>query len=168
VIFVTVGTHTVGFDRLIRAVDEYASVCDEEVVIQRGSSTYLPSFAKSFAWETSERIDGFIRDAQVVISHAGAGSVMQVLQVGRPLILAPRLKRYGEHHDDHQLELARALAAQHRAVVLQQISAAALGSAREEAMHLVVVAPDPRQLIESLRSQLAAWDRKPPRSSGRG
>ena len=57
--------------------------------------------------------------ADVVIAHCGAGSVLLALRLRKPLVVVPRLRRFGEHHDDHQLQLARYLGKQGSAVVVE-------------------------------------------------
>lgn len=50
-----------------------------------------------------------IREADVVITHAGAGSALTALEMGRLPVLVPREAAYGEHVDDHQQQVAREL-----------------------------------------------------------
>ena len=109
-IFVTVGTHTDGFSRLVQAMDAIAEQGNEEVVMQIGATSYEPRAARWFRFVSQQEIDELCREARVIVSHAGAGSIISALQYGKPLIVMPRLHRYGEHMDDHQTELATALA----------------------------------------------------------
>ena len=51
-----------------------------------------------------------IRTADVVVTHAGVGSILTCLRLGRTPLVVPRQSRFGEHVDDHQVELTRALA----------------------------------------------------------
>jgi UDP-N-acetylglucosamine transferase subunit ALG13 len=156
-IFVTVGMHESGFDRLVKAADELASLVDEEVVIQRGSTTYLPLHAESFAWATYEEIEERIRAARVIVSHAGAGSIIQVLQIGKPLVVVSRLHRYGEHHNDHQLQLTEGLISQGRAVTVEEVSAGSLRAAIEAAGKQKRSRSGHGELASAVRDQLAAW-----------
>jgi beta-1,4-N-acetylglucosaminyltransferase len=159
-IFVTVGTHSVGFDRLVMAVDELAATWNEEIIIQRGSSTVVPTHAVHFQWTTSERMEQLTQQARVVITHAAAGAIILGLQKQTPLIVVPRLHKYGEHLDDHQLQLADALSKQGRAIVVNHVTAVSLRHA------LVAIDPEQshrynnRQLVTALQQQLAAWDLK--------
>jgi len=104
------GIHQYGFDRLVRAVDELAGAGRiSDVFIQTGSSSYRP---KNCAWERAMDTAVFesrVSEADIIISHGGAGCVASALERNKPAILVPRLMRYGEHHDDHQLELIREL-----------------------------------------------------------
>jgi UDP-N-acetylglucosamine transferase subunit ALG13 len=156
-IFVTVGTHTQGFDRLVKAADEFAAMTDEQVVVQRGSSLYQPVAAVSFQWASSDEIEARMRAARVVVAHAGAGTIIQVFQVDRPLIIVPRLRRFGENSNDHQRQLAQALDVQGRAVILEEVNRAGLQRAIENVPRLEKVRVNPDQLVAALRNRLALW-----------
>ncbi|MGR3584931.1 MAG: glycosyltransferase [Pseudooceanicola nanhaiensis] len=109
-IFVTVGTQ-LPFDRLIAAMDAYAARSGEEVIAQvggeGGSWAHLDSRAML---EPSEFVKLFGR-ARVVVGHAGVGTILSAKRYRRPLVVLPRRLIYGEHRNDHQLAMARALKA---------------------------------------------------------
>jgi UDP-N-acetylglucosamine transferase subunit ALG13 len=107
-IFVTVGTNEAPFDRLVQAVDRLPA--DEEVVAQCGASSHRPARAARIDYLPFEELVELVRRARVVITHAGAGSIMVVLANGKFPLVVPRLRRYGEAVDDHQLTFARRLA----------------------------------------------------------
>ncbi|MFH1722362.1 MAG: glycosyltransferase [Candidatus Altiarchaeota archaeon] len=109
-IYVTCGMHTHGFERLVRAMDEIAEKTREKVVIQRGSTAYLPRFSRFSDFYPRDDAESLIKGARVVVSHAGIGTIIQALNFERPLILVPRLKKFQEHNNDHQLEVAREVA----------------------------------------------------------
>jgi UDP-N-acetylglucosamine transferase subunit ALG13 len=107
---VTVGSS--GFNRVVRLADELRGEdkIKERLVVQGGRITYEPKHADEFFRFTSwERINELNRSAKCVISHAGAGCILTALQYGTPFIAVPRLKKYGEHNNDHQMEIARTL-----------------------------------------------------------
>lgn len=109
-IFVTVGMHSDGFDRLIRKMDEIAGRIDEEVLIQTGSSIYIPQNAKFFTFvDEDEKIEEYYKEARIIISHAGAGSILLALSLKKSIIIVPRMKQLHEHVDDQQLELSEKL-----------------------------------------------------------
>lgn len=107
---VTVGSS--GFNRVVRMADELRGEgkIKERLVVQGGRITYEPKHADEFFRFTSwERINELNKAAKCVISHAGAGCILTALQYGTPFIAVPRLKKYGEHNNDHQLEMANTL-----------------------------------------------------------
>lgn len=108
-IFVTVGTHNQGFERLVKKADEIAKGIDEDIIIQRGHTAYKPVNASFFDFASRDEMRRSVEKARVVVSHGGAGSIIFALGAGKPLVVVPRLKAYEEHVNDHQLELAKAL-----------------------------------------------------------
>lgn len=109
-IFVTVGLHYQGFDRLIMKMDALAGTINEEVVMQIGSTKYKPKNARYFDFiDDDEVILRLFKDARVIVSHAGAGTLLNALHFGKPIIAVPRQKIFEEHVDDQQLELTKAL-----------------------------------------------------------
>jgi len=107
-IFVSVGTHEAPFDRLLRAVGELRA--DEELVVQHGPSAVRCDRATEFDYRPFDEVVELVRRARVVVTHAGVGSVMLALSNGKRPVVMARLRRFDEHVDDHQLELARRLA----------------------------------------------------------
>ena len=105
-IFVTVGGMR-AFKRLVREMDRIAGELDEQVVMQLGSTDYEPKNCDYFRFMPRNDIEEFYAGARVVVCHAGSGSILTALAHNKPLVLVPRLKRYGEVLDDHQLEIAR-------------------------------------------------------------
>ena len=105
-IFVTVGgMHA--FERLIREMDRIAGELDEQVMMQIGSTSYEPQNCNYFRFMPRNDIEELYAGARVIVCHAGTGSILTALKYNKQLILVPRMKKYGEHIDDHQLEIAR-------------------------------------------------------------
>jgi UDP-N-acetylglucosamine transferase subunit ALG13 len=153
-IFVTVGLHEQEFVRLVRAADELAALVEESVLIQRGNTRFTPQSAQYFDFADEATVQEWLSEARVVVSHGGAGSILNALQAGKPLVVAPRLKRFREHIDDHQLELAQALVQYGRAVAVTEPSAEALQQAVEQAAELAGETHVGSRLQETLRDWL--------------
>ncbi|MFH1105981.1 MAG: PssE/Cps14G family polysaccharide biosynthesis glycosyltransferase [Candidatus Aenigmatarchaeota archaeon] len=107
-IFVTVGTHKQQFNRLVKAVDDFvaAGKIKDSVIMQTGNSTYAPKNCKHFKFTGKVIIRKIQKNAKVIITHAGAGTIIEALSYKKPVIVVPRLKKFGEHTDDHQIDLA--------------------------------------------------------------
>ena len=122
-IFVTVGSQKFPFDRLIREMDRLAGegVLQEEVLAQIGACAYEPKHMKWHRFMDKEDFDQAITDCDILVTHAGEGSIMTGLLKGRKVIAVPRYQKFGEHVSDHQLEIARALEKQRCIVNVEDI-----------------------------------------------
>lgn len=111
-IFVTVGTEQYPFNRLMNWIETLLlhGFIQEEVIIQYGSCSSLPPGVKVYQSIKADRFSELITQARLVISHCGEGSILLLEEMGKPYILVPRSQRFKEHVDDHQVELANALA----------------------------------------------------------
>jgi len=104
-IFVTVGTHYLPFERLIKKMDEIAGTIDEEVIAQIGSTKYRPKNMTYFTFKDENEILELYKKARIIVSHAGVGSLLTLINYSKPVIVVPRLKNFNEVIDNHQLEL---------------------------------------------------------------
>ncbi len=104
-IFATCGSSPAQFDRMMEAL---ATLPPGELHVQHGPVA-PPPCARAYDYLPFDRMVELIEAAEVVVSHAGVGSIMCALRAGHVPIVFPRLKRYGETVDDHQAELAEAL-----------------------------------------------------------
>jgi UDP-N-acetylglucosamine transferase subunit ALG13 len=106
-IFVTVGTQF-SFDRLIKAVDVWAARQHApDVVAQIGPSDYQPLAIEVYSFIAPEKFSEYQRKAQLFISHAGTGAILAAQELGKPIIIMPRLNDLGEHRNEHQLFTAK-------------------------------------------------------------
>ncbi len=107
-IFLTVGTQF-PFDRFIRAVDNIfdQGLIDEEIFAQIGETSYKPRNFESVASLEKKVFDECFRKASSVMSHAGIGTITVALKNHKPLLVMPRMKRYKEHVNDHQVATAK-------------------------------------------------------------
>jgi len=111
-ILVAVGTHAMPFDRLVQAVDAVhaaAGFGDPELVVQSGCSTHVCGGARQFAYCPGPEFTDLLERADLLISHGGIGTILPALRLGKRVIAIPRLKRYGEHNNDHQVEVCAEL-----------------------------------------------------------
>ena len=110
-ILLTVGTLT-PFDRLVRAIDQLAGdgFFDQPVVAQIGTTRFRPRHMDAFASLERSEFEERIASASYLIAHAGMGTIFSALEHHKALVVVPRLKRYGEHVNDHQVSTARKFA----------------------------------------------------------
>jgi UDP-N-acetylglucosamine transferase subunit ALG13 len=107
-ILVATGASQFPFDRLLEAVAALPG--DERVVAQHGCSSVRPARAECVDFLPMPELAALVREARVVVTHAGVGSILLCLTNGRSPVVVPRLARFGETVDDHQLESARRFA----------------------------------------------------------
>jgi UDP-N-acetylglucosamine transferase subunit ALG13 len=107
-ILVTVGASRFPFDRLIAAMEGIAG--GEELVVQHGPSPVRPAGARCVEFMAMDEMAACVREARLVITHAGVGSILLCLGNGLRPCVVPRLRAFGETVDDHQLESARRFA----------------------------------------------------------
>jgi beta-1,4-N-acetylglucosaminyltransferase len=107
-IFLTVGTQF-PFDRLVKAVDDLvgANGLDEKVFAQIGSSAYRPKNFEATSELEKSVFDDYFNRADGIISHAGMGTISMALGHKKPLLVMPRLSKYGEVVNDHQVAISR-------------------------------------------------------------
>jgi UDP-N-acetylglucosamine transferase subunit ALG13 len=104
VIFVTVGTEF-PFDRLVRAMDAWAAAHpDTEVLAQTGAGRYRPQHLRWVRRLGRADYAAAMAAAELVVAHAGVGSVVAAGEHGKPVVLLPRQARLGEQRNDHQLD----------------------------------------------------------------
>lgn len=106
-IFVTLGSQNFQFNRLLIAIDELIEQgkCDDEVFAQTGYSDYEPKHFRFKKYLDREEFADMQKKADIVITHGGTGAIIGALKKGKKVIAVPRLAKYGEHVDDHQLQL---------------------------------------------------------------
>lgn len=106
-IFVTVGAQ-MPFDRLVRAVDDWAGDHPEvEVFAQIGPSRFRPSHCRHERFLRPEGFRDVFQQAALIVAHAGMGSIITALEYGKPILVMPRRGDLAETRNDHQLATAK-------------------------------------------------------------
>ncbi len=123
-IFLTVGTWRVGYNRLVEAVDELANsgVITEDVIAQIGYGSYKPKHMTVVEFCSPTEFRGLISKAELVISHAGMGTIIETVQLLKPLIAIPRRRALGEVDNDHQFTTAKQLENEGKILVAYEVS----------------------------------------------
>lgn len=124
-IFVTVGNAKQPFFRLLNEIESLANngfFGNEEVFVQYGHNKPVKAPAcHCQPFISMEEFNNKICKSRIVISHAGAGSLINIIESGQVPIIVPRQKKYGEHIDDHQIELAQVLSSEEKIIALHDI-----------------------------------------------
>lgn len=106
-IFIILGSQKFQFNRLLIAVDGLVEkgAIKEEIFAQTGYSDYCPKHYKHEQFLNREEFAEIEAKANVVITHGGTGAIIGAIKKGKKVIAVPRLSNYGEHVDDHQVQL---------------------------------------------------------------
>lgn len=107
-ILVTVGMQ-LGFDRLIEAMDRLAPNLGMDVIAQVGKGEYKPANMETRISIAPAEFEQLIERCDLIVSHAGIGTVLTAQRFGKPILLFPRRFDHGEHRNDHQVATAHHL-----------------------------------------------------------
>jgi UDP-N-acetylglucosamine transferase subunit ALG13 len=120
VIFVTIGNAIQPFQRLLSAVDDLAGRGiwrGERVLLQTGySKAFSPRHCEAVPFLPMVDFHLAMEEANVIVSHGGCGTLLNAVRLGKRPVAMPRLKKYGEHINDHQLQLVAALVSEGKVI----------------------------------------------------
>lgn len=153
-IVVTVGMQ-LGFDRLIAAMDNLAPRLAMPVIAQTGKGTYQPRYMDARAKIAPAEFAALVERSQVIVAHAGIGTVLTAARAKKPVVLLPRRADRGEHRNDHQLATVRMLAG--RSGILVAMDEAELEARIAEALALEIGVAVPSPTAHRLHLALAAF-----------
>lgn len=102
-ILVTLGTQHQEFTRLLDYIEK--SKIKDEIIVQAGYTKYKSKKMKMFDFIDYDKMAEYVKDADLIITHGGTGSIIGPLKEGKKVIACARLAKYGEHVDDHQTEI---------------------------------------------------------------
>lgn len=112
-IFVLLGTQDAPFTRMTDLIKEMVSspTWNETIIIQSGTTVieWQHPCVQTAAFFEKGDFQTYFQEARVIVTHGGAGTMFEALQAHKKTIAIPRLSKYGEHVDDHQLELTAKL-----------------------------------------------------------
>lgn len=106
-ILVTLGTQDKSFSRLLDAIQRQINNGNikDKVVVQAGCTKYESKDMEIFDLIDREKFQKLISDCDLLITHGGVGSIITGLKNNKKVIAAPRLEKYKEHTNDHQLQI---------------------------------------------------------------
>lgn len=122
-ILVLLGTQDKPFVRLLEAISKEIEKKNikEKVVAQIGCTTFSHEKIKTFDFTNKEEIENLIKKARIIITHAGVGTIIECIKNDKKVIVVPRLKKYGEHTNDHQLQITKEFALKNYVLPLYDI-----------------------------------------------
>lgn len=122
-IFITVGTHEQGMDRLFIEIDKLIDekIITDEVFAQIGYTKYKP---KNFNYKEMigyDEMDNLIKNSSIIITHGGPGSIFHPLRYGKIPIVVPRNPQFYEHVDNHQILFTKRLEESEKIIAIYNI-----------------------------------------------
>lgn len=108
-IFVTVGTQDMQFDRLLKSVEKQIELGNikEEVIVQAGKTSFKSNKMKMMGFIEMDEFKKILKEASLIICHGGVGTITDGLKNGKKVIVCPRLEKYKEHINDHQIQIIK-------------------------------------------------------------
>ena len=106
-IFVTLGTNDESFERLLKALDKEIEkkTITEKVIVQAGCTKYESKNMEILDLVPQEKFEQLVSECSLLITHGGVGSILTGINKGKKVIAVPRLSKYKEHGNDHQLQI---------------------------------------------------------------
>lgn len=106
-IFVILGSQRFQFNRLLMEIDELiqSGFLTEPVFAQIGYSDYKPRNYEYKDFLNQDEFNAWVSKSDIVVTHGGTGAIIGAVKKGKKVIAVPRLAKYGEHVDDHQLQV---------------------------------------------------------------
>lgn len=106
-IFVTLGSQKFQFNRLLKKIDELIedNLISDEVFAQIGTSDYIPKNYSYKKFLDREEFSKRIKECDILITHGGTGVIVGGVKQRKKVIAIPRLMKFGEHIDNHQLQV---------------------------------------------------------------
>ncbi len=106
-ILVMLGTQNNSFHRLLEEIDRLikCGIIHEKVIVQAGYTKYSSPYMEIFSLMPQEKLEKYQKEADLIITHGGVGSIISSLRLGKKVIAVPRLHEYGEHVNNHQKQI---------------------------------------------------------------
>ena len=105
-IFVSLGTQDKPFVRLLDYL-EHSNIKDK-IIVQAGFTDYESKKFEIHKYLDKDDFDKYIDEADLIICHGGVGTIVSCLNKNKKVLAVPRLSKYKEHQNDHQLQIVNA------------------------------------------------------------
>lgn len=122
-IFIAVGTQKFQLNRLLKAVDDLVEQgrLTEDVFAQVGHSDYMPRNYKFQDFLSKDDFQACINRCDLLITHSGVATIIAGLKQQKPVVVVPRLAQFGEHVDDHQIQIAKSFSEKNLLLMCQDL-----------------------------------------------
>ena len=123
-ILVLLGTQNNSFDRLLQEIDNCIdnNTIKEDVIVQAGHTVYNSSKMQILDFISSEELNDLMSRADFIITHGGVGSILNSIKLGKKVIAIPRLAKYKEHVNDHQIQIVEKFSTENYILGINDVS----------------------------------------------
>ena len=106
-IFVSLGTNDKSFKRLLNEFEKQIELGNikEKVIVQSGFTKYNSKNMRVIDLMSMKDFKKYITSCDLLVTHGGVGTILDGLKLGKKIIAFPRLSKYQEHVNDHQIEI---------------------------------------------------------------
>jgi len=106
-IFVSLGTNDKSFERLLLKIDKEISLGNirDKVIVQSGFTKFSSENMEVIDLMPMDEFKKNIETCDILITHGGVGTILDGLKLGKKIIAFPRLSKYKEHANDHQVQI---------------------------------------------------------------
>ena len=160
-IFVVLGTHERPFYRLVKEIDKLAleGKIKERIIAQLGFTNYEFKAKNIEAYEyiPSDKFEKIMKKARIVITHGGSGTIMLAIRMKKPVIAVPRMAKFGEHADDHQLQIVKEMAKHGNVIAVYEIKNLMKAIKKAEKLKLKDIHIE-RPIFKIIEEKLKVWE----------
>lgn len=157
-IFITTGSRSFQFNRLLKAVDEAidAGLIVEPVFAQIGSSDYKIKNYEHVEFLNHDEFNKKMNDCDMVLTHGGTGVIVNSVKLGKRVVAVPRLVQYGEVVDNHQTQLIKAFEKLEMVTPCYECTPETIAKAIEEAKQKTVkpYVSNTKQILDSIDAMI--------------
>lgn len=108
-VLVLVGTQKQDFSRIFNEIEKSELLKDEKIIAQSGYTKYDSKKIEMIPFMKREKLVELIKEADCIICHGGVGTIFDSLYEKKKILAVPRLEKFKEHINDHQIEVCRKL-----------------------------------------------------------
>ena len=156
-IFVAVGTQKFPFDRLLKGIDDLIEQgqLEADVFAQIGHTDYVPKNYQYQNFLSKDDFQSYISNCDLLITHSGVATIITGMKLEKPVVVVPRFASYGEHVDDHQLQIAESFSDKNLVLMCKDVEDLAQ-TVQEAGTHVFAkYVSQKERIVNTLREYLA-------------
>ena len=156
-IFVAVGTQKFPFDRLLKGIDDLIEQgqLEADVFAQIGHTDYVPKNYQYQNFLSKDDFQSYISGCDLLITHSGVATIIAGMKLEKPVVVVPRFASYGEHVDDHQLQIAESFSDKNLVLMCKDVEELAQ-TIKEARTHVFAkYVSQKERIVNTLREYLA-------------